>query len=80
MTGTTSPAGDRHPGEIVFEDRSDGRSWTEKADDNSQDMAWVEADGAWRPVVRVVLGKADAFMEITKYGPENEPLEHTIAR
>jgi hypothetical protein len=79
MNGASSPAGDRHPGEIVFEDSSDGRRWTEKADDNEQSVAWVEADGAWRPVVRVVLGRAEGFKEITKYGPNDEPLEHTIA-
>jgi hypothetical protein len=80
MNGAVSPAGDRHPGEIVFEDRSDGRRWTERADENDQTIAWVESDGAWRPVVRVVLAKAERFMEITKFGPNDEPLEHTIAR
>ena len=80
MNGASSPAGDSHPGEIVFEDRRDGRRWTEKADDNDQAVAWVEANGAWRPVVRVVLAKAEGFMEITKFGPNDEPLEHTIAR
>jgi len=64
----------------VFEDNSDGRRWTENADDNSQDMAWVEAEGGWQPVVRVVLAKAERFMEITKYGPDDVALEHTIAR
>ena len=51
--GELSPAGARHPGTIVFNDKTDGRVWTKRAAEVPQTIAWVEAGAEWVPVVRI---------------------------
>ncbi len=78
--GAFSPSGDRHPGEIVYEDHVEHRTWTRSALDVPATIAWVMVRGRWRPVVLVEIEGAGQQREITTYGPGREFLEHTTAR
>ncbi|MDE2291830.1 MAG: hypothetical protein KGL53_07085 [Elusimicrobia bacterium] len=78
VSGAVSPAGDRHPGAILQEDRVAGRTWTDKAEDVPQSIAWVQAGGKWVPVVRIVVTGAGDRREITRYGPKGETLARTV--
>ena len=77
MSGEYSPSGDKHPGEISFEDQIDGREWTRPAAEVPQGVAWVQVDGQWRPVLRVVSAGTAEMRSITKFGPEGAFLETT---
>lgn len=78
VNGALSPAGDRHPGEIVFDDKVDGRVWTERAAEVPQSIAWVKLGGNWIPVVRIVSTGVPGRREITKFGPGGRFLETTV--
>lgn len=80
MNGATSPAGDPHPGQIEYDDRVEGRTWTRSAAEVSQSMAWVKVGERWRPVVRFEIVGAGDRREITSFGPNHEFLETTMAR
>lgn len=80
MSGAVSPAGDKHPGQIVYEDRVEGRTWTRNAADVSTSMAWVKVHDQWKPVVRIEITGAGDQREMTSFGPNNEFLETTTAR
>jgi hypothetical protein len=80
MSGATSPTGENHPGEIVYEDRVEKRTWTRNAADVPPTIAWVEVAERWRPVVRIEIVGAGDQREITKFGPNHEFLESTTAR
>jgi len=78
MSGATSPTGQTHPGEIVHDDKVDGRTWTRKAADVPPTIAWVQLDEIWVPVVRIeITGTAEA-RRFTKFGPDGQMLETTI--
>lgn len=81
MSGQTSPSGDRHPGEILYQDRVEHRSWTRNAADVPTEIAWVEIHDQWKPVVRIEIsgGEGDE-RHIASYGPDHELLETTNAR
>ena len=78
-SGLLSPGGDRHPGEIVNEDRITGRTWTEKVSEVPQGIAWVSLHGKWVPVVRITMTGTAAHMEITAYGPDGAWLQSTVS-
>jgi hypothetical protein len=81
MTGTggaVSPAGDQHPGEIVHDDRIDGRTWTRAASEVPVTIAWVEVDKVWQPVVRIEITGTAEQRRITKLGKDGKMLESTI--
>jgi hypothetical protein len=78
--GAFSPSGDRHPGQIVYDDHVEGRTWTRNAIDVPATIAWVMVRGRWRPVVLVEIDGAGQHREITTYGPDRELLERTTAR
>lgn len=78
MSGAVSPAGDKHPGEIQYEDRVEQRTWTKRADEVPQTIAWVKVDAQWKPVVRIEMNGAGSAREITTYGPNGEFLESTM--
>ncbi len=78
MSGATSPTGQKHPGEIVHDDKVDGRTWTRNAADVPPTIAWVEVAGTWVAVVRIeITGSAEA-RRFTKFGPDGQMLETTI--
>lgn len=81
MTGTggaASPAGDQHPGEIVHDDKIDGRTWTRAASEVPVTIAWVEVGGIWEPVVRIEITGTAEQRRITKFGKDGKMLESTI--
>jgi hypothetical protein len=77
-SGAVSPAGRPHPGEIVFEDEVEGRRWTEAAADVPLSLAWVNVNGDWRPVVRIVSTGTVEQRHITKIGEDGAMLEVTM--
>lgn len=79
MTGAVSPAGDKHPGQIVYDDRVEHRTWTENAAEVPPTMAWVKVGGQWKPVVRIEINGAGDTREMTSFGPGHEFLETTTA-
>jgi hypothetical protein len=78
--GARSPSGDKHPGQIEYDDRVDGRIWTQSAAEVPVTIAWVEVDARWQPVVRIQIDGAGDQREITKFGPDHALLEVTTAR
>jgi hypothetical protein len=80
MTGAVSPAGDKHPGQIVYDDHVEHRTWTREASEVSAAMAWVKVDDRWKPVVRIEIDGQGERREMTSFGPNREFLEHTTAR
>ena len=78
MSGAVSPTGQPHPGEIVYEDEVEGRRWTEPAAEAPQTLAWVNVNGDWRPVVRIVSTGTVDQRHITKIGEDGAMLEVTI--
>lgn len=80
MTGAVSPTSDKHPGQIVYDDRVDHRTWTENAADVPPTLAWVKVGGQWKPVVRIEITGAGDTREMTSFGPNHEFLETTTAR
>jgi hypothetical protein len=80
MTGAVSPTGDKHPGQIVYEDRVEHRTWTKTAAEVPTTIAWVKVDEHWKAVVRIEIDGAGDQREITKFGANHEFLETTTAR
>ena len=78
--GAYSPAGDKHPGQIVYEDHVEHRTWTRNATDVPATIAWVMVGARWRPVVLVEIDGTGRRREITTYGPNREFLEHTTVQ
>jgi peptide-methionine (S)-S-oxide reductase len=80
QTGATYPARDKHPGQIVFEDLVEKRTWTDSAAEVPPTIAWVKVAGHWKPVVQIEINGVGDQREITKFGPNHEFLEVTTAR
>ncbi len=78
MNSAVSPAGDRHPGEIVHDDKVDKRVWTRRAEEVPRTIAWVESEGKWVPVVRIEITGTPERREMAKFGPGGRFLETTI--
>ena len=78
MSGITSPSGDKHCGEILFEDRIDGRKWTEQATEVPQSIAWVDINGVWQPVVRIEMTGTVQQRRISKFAKDGTWLETTV--
>lgn len=78
MNGTLSPSGDRHPGEIAFDDKVGKRQWTKQAAEVPPTTAWTRSQGRWIPVVRIQITGIPGRREITKFGPGNEFLETSV--
>jgi len=79
MSGDVSPAGDKHPGQIVYEDHVENRTWTRSATEVPVTIAWVKIEDHWKPVVRIEINGAGEQREITKFGPDHAFLETTMA-
>lgn len=78
MNGATSPSGERHPGEIEFDDRVAGRVWREAAADNPPTVAWVDVGGRWVAVTRVEITGVPGQRRITMFGADGTMLESTV--
>lgn len=78
--GAYSPSGDKHPGVITYEDHVEHRTWTKTALEVPATIAWVKVGARWRPVVWIEIQGNAQQREITTFGPDHEPLEHTTAR
>jgi hypothetical protein len=76
--GARSPAGDVHPGEIVHDDKVEGKTWTRAASEVPPSIAWVNVSGAWKPVVRIEITGTVDQRRITKFGADGQMLESTI--
>jgi hypothetical protein len=76
--GARSPTGEPHPGQIVHEDKVDGKKWTRAAAEVPVSIAWVEVDGTWKPVLRIEITGTPDQRRITKFGTGGEMLETTI--
>jgi hypothetical protein len=76
--GARSPAGETHPGQIVHDDKADGRTWTRAAAEVPMSIAWVDVNGTWKPVVRIEITGTPAQRRLTKFGTDGQMLESTI--
>src|ERR1700712_218554 len=73
--GAHSPTGEAHPGQIVHDDKVDGRTWTAAAADVPKTIAWVDVNGAWKAVVRIEITGTQDQRRITKFGTDGKMLE-----
>ena len=80
MNGALSPAGDKHPGQIVYDDHVEHKTWTRSATEVPAEIAWVKIEDHWKPVVRIEIDGAGDQREITTFGPNHQFLETTTAR
>jgi anionic cell wall polymer biosynthesis LytR-Cps2A-Psr (LCP) family protein len=78
MSDATSPSGDNHPGEILFEDKIEGRQWSKQAAEVPQTIAWVNVNGVWQPVTRIEITGTVQQRRISKFGKDGTLLESTI--
>jgi hypothetical protein len=78
MKGSISPSGDKHPGEIHYEDTVDRRKWSEKASAVPRSIAWVNVEGVWRPVVNIKITGTAGHRHIAKFGPDGDLLDITL--
>ncbi|MBN3927448.1 hypothetical protein [Nostoc sp. NMS4] len=78
MSSVTSPSGEQHPGEILFEDKVDGQNWTEQAADVPESIAWVDINGVWQPVVRIEITGTVQKRRISKFAADGTWLESTV--
>lgn len=76
--GAVSPTGDKHPGDIVHDDKVDGRVWTRKAAEVPVSIAWVELDGKWVPVVRIEITGTAEKRAMSAFGPGGRFLQRTV--
>jgi hypothetical protein len=76
--GAYSPTGERHPGEIVNDNKVDGRTYTKSAADVPKTIAWVKVDGTWQAVVKIEVTGTSDRLEITQYGVDGKMLQRTI--
>ncbi|HET9624836.1 MAG TPA: hypothetical protein VFP84_25890 [Kofleriaceae bacterium] len=76
--GARSPAGDVHPGEVVHDDKIEGKTWTRAAAEVPTSIAWVHVAGAWKPVTRIEITGTVDQRRITKFGADGQMLETTI--
>ncbi|MDO8630665.1 MAG: hypothetical protein Q7R41_09230 [Phycisphaerales bacterium] len=80
MNGALSPAGEKHPGEIVHEDSVDRRMWKRTAAEVPLSIAWAKLNGKWIPVVRIVITGTSEHREMTSYGPGGQFLQRSTSR
>lgn len=78
MSAATSPTGEPHPGEIVNDDKVDGRTWTVKASEVPPTIGWVQVGDAWKAVVRIDITGTRERRRITKFGVDGTMLESTV--
>ena len=78
MNAALSPSGEPHPGEIVNEDKIDGRTWTSKAAEVPPTIGWVKVGDVWEAVVRIEITGAPGQRRVTKFGRAGQMLESTV--
>lgn len=80
-SGAVSPSGERHPGEVEFDDQVEGRHWREPAGDLSQTMAWGEVEpGRWVAITRIQTSGAPGRLEITRFDADGRLVDVTVQR
>ncbi len=77
MAEALSPAGDQHPGEIVYDNKVENRTYSQRAADVPVGIAWVRLEARWVPVVKIVITGAGQVREMTSYGPDDQFLSRT---
>lgn len=78
MTGERSPTGEKHPGTIVNEDKVGGRTWTDRASEVPQTIAWVKVHARWVAVTRIVAVGTSTRREIHQYAEDGSLLQSTM--
>jgi|GEM_PF-1543073 len=78
MSAATSPTGEPHPGDIVNDDKVDGRTWTVKASEVPPTIGWVQVGAEWQAVVRIEISGTPERRRITKFGVDGTMLESTV--
>ena len=78
MSAATSPTGEPHPGEILHDDKVDGRTWTVKASEVPPTIGWVQTGAGWQAVVRIEISGTREQRRFTKFGLDGAMLESTI--
>ena len=78
MGAARSPDGQRHPGEIVNEDRVTGSTSTTAAGEVPQRIGWVKVDDAWVAVVRIVATGTEGQRTISRYAADGRTLDRTV--
>jgi hypothetical protein len=76
-TEAQSPAGDPHPGEIVYENNVENRVYSKRATEVPVAIAWVKLADTWVPVVKIVITGAGRWREMTSLGPDGQFLSRT---
>lgn len=76
--GAVSPTGERHPGEIIHDDKVDGRVWTKHASEVPVGIAWVNLEGRWVPVVRIEITGTAERRTMTALGADGRVLQRTV--
>jgi hypothetical protein len=77
-SGARSPSGEPHPGQIVHDDKVDGKVWTRAAAEVPMTIAWVKVGDTWKPVVRIEITGTPEQRRFTKFGTDGQMLETTI--
>lgn len=77
-SGASSPSGEKHPGEIAYDDKIEGRKYSRQAADVLRAMAWVQVGDKWKAVVRIELSGSPERRTTTKIGADGTVLETTV--
>lgn len=78
MSAAHSPDGQPHPGEIVRDDQVAGSTSTSPASEIPQRIGWVQVEGSWEAVTRIVSSGQEGQRRITRYGTEGQVLDRTV--
>src|SRR5688572_21665376 len=73
--GLTSPTGEKHPGEVAFDDKIEKRTYTRRAGELVLGSAWVKVGDTWKAVVRTEITGTPERKTFTRYGTDGKVLE-----
>lgn len=75
VSGEKSPSGEKHPGDVSFDDKIENRTYTRRAGSLVLSSAWVKVGDAWKAVVRIEITGTPEKKTFTKYGTDGKVLE-----